>query len=91
MDINATVQAVITAHPFYAFGAGLVLGPVWPRAINWVLTEGIDRGIPKVLSFQKFYLKKIGATDAQIKAIESREAQGLQRAAEDIKKDAEAA
>lgn len=90
MDINATVTALAQAHPFYAFVAGAVLGPLWPRAVTWLVTDGVDWLVPKLTGFQKFYLRKIGATDAQIAAVEKNEAAALARAAEDVKKDAEA-
>ncbi len=91
MDINAMVQAQASAHPFYAFAIGCVVGPLWPKAINWAVTDGVDWLVPKVLTAQKFYLKKFGGTDEQIKAVELREAQALTRAAADVQADAQAA
>lgn len=88
MDINALVAQWSHAHPIYAFAAGCVVGPLWPRAVTWLVTDGVDWAVPKVLAFQKFYLRKIGATDAQIAAVEGKEADALARAAEDVKKDA---
>ncbi len=88
MDINAAIQAQASAHPFYAFAIGCVVGPLWPRAINWLVTDGVDWIVPKVLTAQKFYLKKFGGTDEQIKAVELREAQALARASADVAMDA---
>lgn len=90
MDINAAVTQLAQQHPFYAFVAGAVLGPLWPKAVTWLITDGVDCLVPKVTGFQKFYLRKIGATDAQIAAVEKNEAAALARAAEDVKKDADA-
>lgn len=89
MDISAAAQSFAKAHPIYVFGAGIILGPIWPKIINWFLTSGVDKAIPKILAFQKFYLRKIGVTDSQVKAIESDEAIALERAAADVKNDAE--
>ncbi len=90
MDINAAVQAQAAAHPFYAFAIGCIVGPLWPKAVTWLVTDGVDLLVPKALAAQKFYLKKFGGTDEQIQAIEKREAEALARAAADIAKDAEA-
>lgn len=88
MDINTLIQTQAAAHPFYAFAVGLVVGPLWPRAIDWLCTNGVDLAVPKILTAQKFYLKKFGGTDAQIKAVELRESQALARASSDIAADA---
>lgn len=90
MDINALVQTQAAAHPFYAFAVGLVVGPLWPKAIDWLCTNGVDWAVPKVLGFQKFYLKRFGGTDEQIKAVELRESQALARASADVAADANA-
>lgn len=90
MDINALITQVSQQHPFYAFVAGCVIGPLWPRVITWLVTDGVDMAVPKVLAFQKFYLRKIGVTDDQLKAVEQKEAAALARAADDVKKDADA-
>lgn len=89
MDINVTVAEIAKAHPFYAFAAGCVLGPLWPKAVTWMMTDGVDFCVSHVMNFQEFYLRKIGATDAQIVAIQRKEAEALERAAQDVKKDAD--
>lgn len=88
MDINATVSQFASAHPFYSFA--IAFGPLWPKAIDWACANGVDWAVPKVLTAQKFYLKKFGGTDEQIKAVELREAQALARAAADVQADAQA-
>lgn len=90
MDINALIQTQASAHPFYAFAIGCIVGPLWPKIVTWLVTDGVDLVVPKLTGFQKFYLSKIGATNAQISATEKAEAQAFARAAEDIKKDADA-
>ena len=90
MDINALIQTQASAHPFYAFAIGLVVGPLWPKVVDWLCTNGVDWAVPKVLGFQKFCLKKFGGTDEQIKAVELRESQALARAAKDVGDDANA-
>jgi hypothetical protein len=90
MDINSVVVTFAQEHPYYFMAANLVVGPLWPKAIDWAVTDGIDWVVPKVLSAQKFYLKRFGGTDEQIKAVERREAQALARASADVAADADA-
>lgn len=90
MDINVVVAEFGKQHPFYFFAAGCVIGPLWPKAVTWLVSDGVDWVVPKIMSFQEFYLRKIGATDVQIAAVQRKEAEALERAAKDVQKDADA-
>lgn len=88
MDINLAASQFASAHPFYSFVIGCVVGPLWPKVVDWFCTDGVDWIMHKVLVAQKFYLKRFGGTDAQIKAVELRESQALARASADVAADA---